>query len=236
MPKYTLLSRAILPDAFPVATSDWVGLYYVLLKLITINWLYTTLTTAFNLKVQQLHNTVFWLSNATQSTILPPPHHNCLTALFPGPPRWDGTRRELLDLWCKGRLTEADTVTIRLGATPSGLSSAHLHHPPNIFSIYNFTLTKNECWTCVNTFSFSELTQFGDNNRGIQQVLQIIPKKLRWISVVLAKAGKSLEKKAKQSRAEQSIVICQKTNNNQRFMQWKCRWKLLSVTTGSDNR
>jgi len=25
-------------------------------------------------------------------------------------------------LWCKGRLTEADTPTIRLGATPSGLT------------------------------------------------------------------------------------------------------------------
>ena len=32
-------------------------------------------------------------------------------------------------LWCKGRLTEADTPTIWLGATPSRLSSAHLHHP-----------------------------------------------------------------------------------------------------------
>jgi len=32
-------------------------------------------------------------------------------------------------LWCKGRLTEADIRTIRLGATPSGLTSAHLHHP-----------------------------------------------------------------------------------------------------------
>jgi len=32
-------------------------------------------------------------------------------------------------LWCKGRLTEADTPTIRLGTTPSGLTSAHLHHP-----------------------------------------------------------------------------------------------------------
>jgi len=30
-------------------------------------------------------------------------------------------------LWCKGRLTEAQTI--RLGATPSGISSAHLHHP-----------------------------------------------------------------------------------------------------------
>jgi len=33
-------------------------------------------------------------------------------------------------LWCKGRLTEADTPTIRLGATPSGLTGAHLHHLP----------------------------------------------------------------------------------------------------------
>jgi len=33
-------------------------------------------------------------------------------------------------LWCKGRVTEADTPTIRLGATPSRLISAHLHHPP----------------------------------------------------------------------------------------------------------
>ena len=33
-------------------------------------------------------------------------------------------------LWCKGRLTEAYTPTIQLGATPSGLTSAHLHHSP----------------------------------------------------------------------------------------------------------
>jgi len=33
-------------------------------------------------------------------------------------------------LWCRGRLTEADTLTIRLGATPSALTSAHLHHSP----------------------------------------------------------------------------------------------------------
>jgi len=36
-------------------------------------------------------------------------------------------------LWCKGRLTEADTPAIRLGATPSGLTSAHLNHPHPIF-------------------------------------------------------------------------------------------------------
>ena len=28
-----------------------------------------------------------------------------------------------------GRLTQADTQTIRLGTTPSGLTSAHFHHP-----------------------------------------------------------------------------------------------------------
>jgi len=33
-------------------------------------------------------------------------------------------------LWCKGRSTEADTPTIRLGATPSRLTTTHLHHPP----------------------------------------------------------------------------------------------------------
>jgi len=31
-------------------------------------------------------------------------------------------------LWCKRRLTEADKQTVRLGATPSGLTDAHLHH------------------------------------------------------------------------------------------------------------
>ena len=31
---------------------------------------------------------------------------------------------------CKGRLTEAETSTIPLVATPSGLTSAHLHQPP----------------------------------------------------------------------------------------------------------
>jgi len=37
-------------------------------------------------------------------------------------------------LWCKGRLTEADTLTVRLGATPSRLTSAHLHHPQHSFN------------------------------------------------------------------------------------------------------
>jgi len=32
--------------------------------------------------------------------------------------------------WSKGRLTKAGTPTIQLGATPSGLTSVDLHHPP----------------------------------------------------------------------------------------------------------
>jgi len=36
-------------------------------------------------------------------------------------------------LWCKGRFTEADTLTIQLGATPSGLTSAYLRQPPHMF-------------------------------------------------------------------------------------------------------
>jgi len=30
----------------------------------------------------------------------------------------------------QGKITEADTPTIRMGASPTGLISDHLHHPP----------------------------------------------------------------------------------------------------------
>jgi len=56
-----------------------------------------------------------------------PPHHNRFTALFPGPLGWADARR---DFMVQGKITEADTPTISLGATPSGLTSAHLHYPP----------------------------------------------------------------------------------------------------------
>jgi len=51
------------------------------------------------------------------------------TALFEDHPGEPVPEENFWTLWCKGRLTEADTPTIRLGATPSGLTSAHLHHP-----------------------------------------------------------------------------------------------------------
>jgi len=46
-------------------------------------------------------------------------------------------------LWCKGRLTEADTPTIRLGATPSRLTSAYLHHPAIFFPAAQPTVSKH---------------------------------------------------------------------------------------------
>jgi len=49
---------------------------------------------------------------------------------FSGTTRWADVEKNFWTSWCKARLTEADTPTIWLGATPSGLSSAHLHHPP----------------------------------------------------------------------------------------------------------
>ena len=49
-------------------------------------------------------------------------------------------------LWCKGRLTEADTLTIRLGTTPAGLTSAHLHQSPIFFTgRMPFLLLNQQC-------------------------------------------------------------------------------------------
>jgi len=49
---------------------------------------------------------------------------------FPEHPGEPVPEENFWTLSCKGRFTKADTETIRLGTTPSGLTSAHLHHPP----------------------------------------------------------------------------------------------------------
>ena len=62
-------------------------------------------------------------------------HHTTTTVLrpffrnYPGEPE---PERNFWTSWCKGRLTEVNTLTIRLGATPSGLTSSHLHHPRHL--------------------------------------------------------------------------------------------------------
>ena len=74
--------------------------------------------------------------NQTQQTLTrqKPPSHHTTTVLWPF--IWDHpgepvSEENFWTLWCNTRLTEADTPTIQLGVTPSGLSSAHLHHPPH---------------------------------------------------------------------------------------------------------
>jgi len=59
-----------------------------------------------------------------------PHRHNRFTALFRDCLGEPVPEENFWTLRCKGRLTEADTLTIRLGTTPSGLTSAYLHHPP----------------------------------------------------------------------------------------------------------
>ena len=72
-------------------------------------------------------------SLSAESSAWTPSNHTTTTVLWPffrDQPGEPMPEENFWTLWCKGRLTEADTLTIRLGATPSGLTSAHLHHPP----------------------------------------------------------------------------------------------------------
>jgi len=76
-------------------------------------------------------------------------------------------------LWCKGRLTEADTQTMRLGTTLSWLTSAHLHHLP-IF-------LQAGCPSCRSTNSvkalkaeFQSFTSFKGINYAIMIIISII--------------------------------------------------------------
>jgi len=57
-------------------------------------------------------------------------NNNHFTALFPDHPGEPVPEENFWTLWWKGRLTEADTPNIWMGATPSRLvTSAHLHQP-----------------------------------------------------------------------------------------------------------
>ena len=98
-------------------------------------------------------------------------HHHTTTVLWPF--FWDHPGEPVPEenfwtLWCKGRLTEADTPTIRLGATLSRLTSAQLHHPPHIFTgrmpflppnqqrqstegNYCIVFRMNTCWKVIDT-------------------------------------------------------------------------------------
>ena len=75
-------------------------------------------------------------------------------------------------LWCKGRLTEADTPTIRMGATPSGLvTSAHLHHPhifyrPDALPAAQPTASKHRRQLTI--IKFTDISNCNQNNNVTQ--------------------------------------------------------------------
>ena len=74
------------------------------------------------------------------------PHHHTPQPFygpFSGTTRVSRCQKRTSGLY--GRLTEADTPTIRLGATPSGLTSAHLHHPPIFTGRMPFLLPNRRC-------------------------------------------------------------------------------------------
>jgi len=76
-----------------------------------------------------LQSCTFMVTGAGSSTLNFTTTTTVLRPFFRDHPGEPVPEENFLTLWCKGRLTEADTPTIRLGATPSGLTSAHLHHP-----------------------------------------------------------------------------------------------------------
>jgi len=80
-------------------------------------------------------------------------HHHTTTILWPFFRDHPGElvpEENVWTLWCKGRLTEADTPTIWLGVTPSELTSAHLHDTPFFtgrmpFQNQNVKLKMSDC-------------------------------------------------------------------------------------------
>ena len=95
--------------------------------------------------------TVFCSRRITDNMSELPPHHITHTTTVLWPFFWDHPGEPVPEenfwtLWWTGRLTEADTLTIWLGATPSGLASAYLHHHPcwNV-GIRIKTLTLHSC-------------------------------------------------------------------------------------------
>jgi len=79
-------------------------------------------------------------------------HHHTTTVLWPF--FWDHLdepvpEENFYNLWCNGRLTEADALIIRLGTTPSGLTSAHLYHPPFFTGRMPFLPHNQQCQSTV---------------------------------------------------------------------------------------
>jgi len=57
--------------------------------------------------------------------------HIRFTALFPGPPRWAGARRELLDFMVQGKINRGRCTDHPAGHHSTRTNQCHLHHPIN---------------------------------------------------------------------------------------------------------
>ena len=90
--------------------------------------------------------TSMWHTTLHTTAIQPPSPITTILRPFIGDHSREAVPEEnFCALWCKGRLTETDTPTIRLGATPSGLISAHLHHPSFFTGQMPFQLPNQQC-------------------------------------------------------------------------------------------
>ena len=100
-------------------------------------WNFSTVTKRFyNNMNSAVHSSHIFLSTCkfglTSSNATPPqPFYG---ALFQVPPGWVGTKENFWTLWCKERLIEADTQTIRLSATLTRLISNPPPSSPNFYS------------------------------------------------------------------------------------------------------
>ena len=87
---------------------------------VTLGWKYSACNDKNN-KHEMGPEYLILTTTTTTTTVLPP--------FYPGSSRWAGARRELLDFMVHGKINSSRHTTIRLAATPSGLTSAHVHHP-----------------------------------------------------------------------------------------------------------
>jgi len=88
---------------------------------------------------------ILWILHVQDITT---PHHNCLTVLFPGPPGWASTRRELLNFMVQGKINrgrDTDHPAGRHSIRYSGLTSAHLHHAPVFTGQMPFLPPNQQC-------------------------------------------------------------------------------------------
>jgi len=72
---------------------------------------------------------------------------------------WDHPGENFWTSCYNGRLTEADTPTIQLGATPSALTIAHLHHPQFFMGRMPFLLPSQQCQSTEGNMLLTEVRQ-----------------------------------------------------------------------------